>query len=129
MAGEGLPGAGETASLRRANELGHRGEVMENGQHRQGVGWETGVGAHFSGVGSFRGRLEEGMVQGTHEAWRAHPSGGLCKGAQAAHPQAVSVGRTRSQSGAGDTWRCGTQRQLALRSPVTTTTLAGVNRR
>ena len=86
LAGEGLSGGGETASLRRAHELGRRGEVMEGGQHRQVVGWKTGVGAHFSGVGSFRGRSEEGMVQGTHEALRAHPHGGLCKGAQAAHP-------------------------------------------
>ena len=60
---------------------------MEGGQHRQVVGWETGVGAHFSGVGSFRGRSEEGMVEGTHEALRAHPRWGLCKGAQTAHPQ------------------------------------------
>ena len=29
---------------------------------------------------------EEGVVQGTHEALRAHPRGGLCKGVQAAQP-------------------------------------------
>ena len=92
MAGAGILGDGETASLRRAYELGRSGEVMEGGQHRQVVGWETGVGAHFSCVGSFRGRPDERMVQGTHEALLAHPRGGLCKGAQATQPQARKRG-------------------------------------
>ena len=34
------------------------------------------------------------MAQGTHEALRAHPRGGLCKGAQTAHPQARERGQT-----------------------------------
>ena len=47
----------------------------------------------LGGVGRFRGRSQEGMVQGAHEALRAHPHGGLCKGAQAAHPQARERGQ------------------------------------
>ena len=50
---------------------------MEDGRHRQVVGWKSGVGAHFSGVGSFRGRPEEGMVQGpTKPCGLTHVLGG-----------------------------------------------------
>ena len=102
LAGEGFSGDGETASLRWAHELGRKGEVMEGGQHRRVVGWETGVEAHFSGVGSFRGRSEEGMVRGTHKALRAHPRGGLCKGGtDGTSPGAQAWARRGHRAGRG----------------------------
>ena len=59
---------------------------MEGGEYGQMVRRETGIGAHLRGVGSFRGGPKEGVVQGTYEALRAHPRGGLCKGVQTAQP-------------------------------------------
>ena len=55
--------------------------------------------------------------------------GASARGRRRRIPRRVSVGRTRSQREAGVTGRCETQRQLAFRSPVRTTTLAGVRRR
>ena len=62
MASKGFPGDGETALLRRAHELGCRGEVMEGGQHGGMVRRKSGIGAHLRGVGTFQGGPEEGVV-------------------------------------------------------------------
>ena len=88
MVVEGLPGERKPASLRWAYELRRGGKAIEGGHHWQVVGGEARVGAHLGGVGCFQGGSKEHMVHGTHEALRAHPRGGLCKGAQEAHPQA-----------------------------------------
>ena len=54
---------------------------MEGGSHGQMVRRETGIEAHLCGVGSFRRGAEGDVVKGTREALRAHPRGGLSKGA------------------------------------------------
>ena len=55
--------------------------------------------------------------------------GASARGHKRRIPRGACVGKTTSHSGAGDTKRCGNQRQVALRSPVRTTTLTGVRRR
>ena len=55
--------------------------------------------------------------------------GASARGCKRRLPRRASVGRMRSQSGAGETGRCGIQRQLVFRSPVKTTTLGGGRRR
>ena len=102
---------------------------MEGRQHRQVVGWEFGVGGT-----SLVWAASEGDRRKVWSKAPTKPCGlthveASARGHKRRIPRRASVGRRRSQSGAGDNGRWGTKRWLAFMSPVKARTPAGVRRR